>query len=173
MDFACSAASLLIVVDDVLRCVPVELPMKNAIDRILSDMVARGDSAAASRLQEIRQLQDYAARVRSFLSMNTSPLIASKVGTTPVEVAVGLSPFDKLQATSLNQDGDDYQRHHRQSYPGETMIPGSVSASSDLTMNFDLSQDHMLTVADQLDVDAFSIPLDLDEFGPQDWLDIS
>lgn len=54
----------------------------------------------------------------------------------------------------------------------ETLLPTTSNASPDLTINFDLSEDQILTVADQLDVDAFSIPLDLDAFGPQDWLDI-
>lgn len=171
LEFTSSAASVLIILDDVLRIVPVGASVKRRGNKILLDMKQRGSVPAQLRQSELDRLNRLAKRLWERFP-------ASMYGTRTKQLQ-DREPHSRTSAPSADQMKNIYgadravsiaNNHNTTpgreqeavlSYPQSLTSPVQTHSttpldliSPDLAEQFELSQEHMLFVADQLNADA-------------------
>lgn len=186
LEFTSSAASVLIILDDILRIVPIGTSVKRRGSKILLDMKQRGSVPAQLRQNELDRLNRLARRLweRFPTSMGrnrTKSLVPGgekrprTSAPTQEQTNMLISAGDPALAPT-NNDHINHQTHHPLAQDGgdtgaifSQAPPQSLLSSPVLTQNattpfdlispdlaeqFELSQEQMLFVADQLNADA-------------------
>jgi hypothetical protein len=172
LEFTSSAASVLIILDDILKIVPVAASVKRRGGKILLEMKQKGSVPAHLRQKEVDRLSRLAKRLweRSSVTPGTgsSHLLLSTNADSPGRLAQqssnagsNLDPSRTESSLPRYEDIpivplDDFSSS---AAPVNTMAttfdttPSFASVDGDLAEQFDLSQDQMLFVADQLNAE--------------------
>lgn len=176
LEFASSAASVLVILDDVLRLVAVGPSVKRRGNRIMSDMKQRGSVPAQLRQKELDRLNRLARRLSDRRLSNISAGGRPRFGGSDRPQTVSGSAVQDLQYPVDSNDGtaSAFDPRLDNSVPGQGVSLSGIPSqplgfssptqthgttpldliSPDLAEHFELSQEHMLFVADQLNADA-------------------
>ncbi|KAK5214443.1 hypothetical protein LTR41_000636 [Exophiala xenobiotica] len=188
LEFACSASSVLIMVDDVLRGTKISPSAKSLIPRVLDEISAGGNKAAPLRQQELQQISNLASRlwetIDSIERTNAVPtqgdqqadqqprsngrLISgledpNSQSPGPAHTRMTADPFNSPLPSS---EGNIFPLNESVN----NMPPLSTTSSADFAQTFDFPQEQMLFLADHLDVDALPTLLDFGNHGLDEWL---
>lgn len=171
LEFTSSAASVLIILDDILRIVPVGASVKRRGSKILLDMKQRGSVPAQLRQNELDRLNRLAKRLwerfpASMYGTKTKHLqdreAHSRIGAVLGDQTRNVIGADAIPGMSSNYNptpSGEQQANpsHTQNLTSPMQTHSTTPLdliSPDLAEQFELSQEHMLFVADQLNVDA-------------------
>lgn len=167
LEFTSSAASVLIILDDILRIIPISTSVKRRGSRILLDMKQRGSVPAQLRQNELDRLNRLARRLweRFPTSMTgsknksrNSTMIQDQPSSMP-EPGLTLGPTSNPQLDQNPAQSSDivanpsYDQNLSSPFQTQNTTPFDL-ISPDLAEQFELSQEQMLFVADQLNADA-------------------
>ncbi|KAK5226801.1 hypothetical protein LTR72_002790 [Exophiala xenobiotica] len=188
LEFACSASSVLIMVDDVLRGTKISPSAKSLIPRVLDEISAGGNKAAPLRQQELQQISNLASRlwetIDSFERTNAVPTQGDQQAdqqprsngrlTSGLENPNSQSPgpahtrmtADPFNSPLPSSEGNIVPLNESVN----NMPPLSTTSSADFAQTFDFPQEQMLFLADHLDVDALPTLLDFGNHGLDEWL---
>jgi hypothetical protein len=174
LEFACSASSVLIMVDEVLRGQKIADTTKSLIPKVLNEMAEGGNKTAPSRQRELQQLsylahrlwEDIEARERTSPAQDHSvSLNGLDAGEQQDRVAANLPDGQPLLPNTGYLNGPSQQDD-----ASLIMPPMSTTSSADFAQTFDFSQEQMLFLVDHLDDDTLPSMLDFGNHGLDEWL---
>jgi len=192
LEYLSSAASVLIVLDETLRFVTLEPTIKQLSSQLLEELIRRGSVPAEFRKYELDKLRQFSKR---FWEQHTSdsaenddynagsgsvPLYRHEASDT-VGTIGGTTARDEITARTVDEAQGETDQARLPDLLNAAQTPGfgasmdpdlgheGVLQGEDLSHYFELDQQHMLQVADRLDVSALSQTLDFSEI-TEDWL---
>jgi len=171
LEFTSSAASVLIILDDVLRIVPVGASVKRRGNKILLDMKSRGSVPAQLRQNELDRLNRlakrlwerfpasmYATKAKHLPGREGHPRTSAPSASQMNNIAgadTTASTANDYNAVSSREQAASLTNTQSLTSPLQTYSTTPLDLiSPDLAEQFELSQEHMLFVADQLNADA-------------------
>ena len=173
-------------VDEVLQGISVSPSVKSLTNKVLGEITAGGNKAAPLRQRELEQLSGLAGRLWKALEERAqNPARIERVADQPTlasqsvrdGVLLGGSenvlPTDHEAGTEATTHHSVWPNNNRHFAPWDEtgdVAPLSTTTSADFAQTFDFSQEHMLFLADQLDVDALPTMLDFGGHGLDEWL---
>lgn len=186
LEFTSSAASVLIILDDILRIVPVGTSVKRRGSKILLDMKQRGSVPAQLRQNELDRLNRLARRLwerfPTSMGRNRTKSLLPPGGEKRPRTSAPIQDQTNLMISgadpALAPTNNDHVNYQNQPPAQDSGDPGAVFShappqsllsspvltqnattpfdliSPNLAEQFELSQEQMLFVADQLNADA-------------------
>ncbi|KIW80709.1 hypothetical protein Z517_07325 [Fonsecaea pedrosoi CBS 271.37] len=189
LEFACSASSVVTMVDEILRGASISSSTKDLRHKILDEIAAGGNKAAPYRQRELRRLSELADRLWNTIdalnAQNRSPGTAASDHEVDQVHQQRHNPGVQSEDHQLGLDsraGDDGTAMAE--LPGNgleqplvlleeqaiAIPPGASVSSSDFAQTFDFSPEQMLLLADHLDVNALQTGFDFASHGFNEWI---
>lgn len=169
LEFACSASSALIMVDDVLRGKGVPASAKALIPRVLNDIAQSGNAVAPWRLKELEQVTHLSKRL--WINDTARNHLPTPQAVTQEAHSTGpMRDHDDEAAAQNPSPADDVATNLLLQEDVSFLAPLSTTSSSDFAHAFDFSQAQMLFLADQLEDDNLPSMLEFGDSGLNEWI---